>query len=198
MAGLRMKSTRRRTILALILAAQAVPAWSKEESYSIDPAHTFPVFEVGHQGFSTQRGRFNQTSGKVVVDQQKKSGNVDITIDANSIDTGVKPLDEALRGADFLNTAQYPTLSFHSTELKFDGDQLATVDGVLTMLGVSRPVTLTVTHYKCGVDPATSKYICGVDAETSFKRSDYGMTKLVPFVSDDVKLRIQVEATRDQ
>ncbi len=193
-----MKPTRYGTILALILALQSVSVWANEESFTIDPAHTFPSFEVGHRGFSTQRGRFNQTSGKVVVDQQKKSGNVDIAIDANSIDTGVAPLDDVLRGMEFLNVEQYPTLSFHSTELKFDGDQLATVDGVFTMLGVSRPVTLTVTHYKCGVDPATSKYVCGVDAETSFKRSDYGMTKLVPFVSDDVKLRIQVEATRDQ
>jgi polyisoprenoid-binding protein YceI len=193
-----MKPTQHGTILALILAAQTVGAWANEESFSIDPVHTFPSFEVGHLGFSTQRGRFNQTSGKVVLDQQKKRGNVDITIDANSIDTGVKQLDDVLRGAEFLNVAQYPTLSFHSTELKFDGDQLATVDGVFTMLGVSKPVTLTVTHYRCGVDPATSKYVCGVDAETTFNRSDYGMTKVVPFVSDEVKLKIQVEADRDQ
>ena len=193
-----MKPTRHGPILALILAAQAVSAWADEAFFSIDPAHTFPTFEVVHQGFSTQRGRFNQTTGTVVMDQQKKRGSVDITIDANSIDTGVRPLDDVLRGAGFLNVAQYPTLSFHSTELKFDGDQLATVDGVLTMLGVSRPVTLTVTHYKCGVDPITSHYVCGVDAETSFKRSDYGMSKLVPFVSDEVKLRIQVEATQEQ
>lgn len=193
-----MKRIRQGPFLALILAAQAASVQANGESFTIDPAHTFPSFEVGHRGFSTQRGRFNQTSGKVVVDQQNKSGNVDIVIDANSIDTGVRPLDEVLRGADYLNVAQYPTLSFHSTELKFEGDQLATVDGVFTMLGVSRPVSLTVTHYQCGVDPATSKYVCGVDAETSFKRSDFGMTKLVPFVSDEVKLRIQAEATRDQ
>ncbi|HYP66800.1 MAG TPA: YceI family protein [Thiobacillaceae bacterium] len=193
-----MKLTRHGPILALILATQAASAWATEESYIIDPAHTFPTFEVSHQGFSTQRGRFNQTSGRVLMDQEKKSGNVDITIDANSIDTGVRPLDDVLRGAGFLNVAQYPTLSFHSTDLKFDGDQLATVDGVFTMLGVSRPVTLTVTHYKCGLDPITSKFVCGVDAETTLKRSDYGMTKLLPFVSDDVKLRIQVEGTREQ
>ncbi len=193
-----MKSTRCATILALVLATLSVCVRASQESLTIDPAHTFPSFEVGHRGLSTQRGRFNQTNGKVVMDQQQKTGSVDITIDANSIDTGVPPLDDVLRGVDFLNVAQHPTLSFHSTEIKFDGDQLATVDGVFTMLGVSRPVTLTVTHYECGVDPVTSNYVCGVDAETSFKRSDYGMTKLVPFVSDDVKLKVQVEAIRDQ
>ena len=193
-----MKSARRLPLLALILAAQTCPAWAAQESFTINPAHTFPCFEVGHFGLSTQRGRFDQTSGRVVVDQERKTGTVDIVIDANSIDTGVKQLDEVLRGAEFLNVAQYPTLSFHSSELKFDGDQLATVDGVFTMLGVSRPVTLTVTHYKCGVDPITSKYVCGVDAETTLKRSDFGMTKFLPFVSDDVTLKIQVEGNRDE
>jgi polyisoprenoid-binding protein YceI len=193
-----MKPIQHSPILALILAAYGVPSWAEPESFTIDPAHTYPSFEVNHLGFSTQRGRFDQTSGKVVVDQAKKNGSVDITIDANSIDTGAKQLDEVLRGAEFLNTAQYPTLSFHSSDLQFEGDQLTKVNGEFTMLGVSQPVTLNVTHYKCGIDPVTSKYVCGVDAETTLRRSDFGMSKFVPFVSDDVKLKIQVEATRDQ
>jgi polyisoprenoid-binding protein YceI len=193
-----MKSSQHAPIVALILATQAVSAWAKQETFTLDSAHTFPTFEVNHLGFSTQRGRFNQTRGKVVMDQQKKSGSVDIVIDANSIDTGVKPLDEVLRGVEFLNVEQYPTISFHSSKLKFNGDQLATVDGVVTMLGVSRPVTLTVTHYKCGVDPITSKFVCGVDAETTIRRSDYGMTRFLPLVNDEVKLKIQVEGTRDE
>ena len=193
-----MNLTQHGSILVLILAAQAVTAWADEESFTIDPTHTFPSFEVGHLGFSTQRGRFNQTSGKVVMDQQKKSGKVDITIDAASIDTGMKQLDDVLREVGFLNVEQYPTLTFRSSKLKFNNDKLVTVDGVLTMLGVSRPITLTVTHYKCGIDVVSSKYVCGVDAEATFKRSDHGMTKFAPLVNDEVKLRIQVEATRDQ
>lgn len=187
-----------RSMLALILTTQAAYAWAAEESYTLDPAHTFPSFEVDHLGFSTQRGRFDQTHGMVIMDQQAKHGSVDISMDASSIDTGFKPLDEVLRGMEFLNVAQYPEVTFHSSKLKFDGEQLVTVDGVLTMLGVSRPVTLNVTHYKCGWDPVSSKYVCGVDAETILKRSDFGMTKFIPFVSDDVKLKIQVEAARDQ
>jgi polyisoprenoid-binding protein YceI len=193
-----MKLSLHRSMLVLILAAQASPARAEVESYTLDPAHTFPSFEVNHLGFSTQRGRFNQTHGRVMMDQQNKRGSVDIAIDASSIDTGFKPLDEALRGMEFLNVTQHPAVTFRSTELKFDGEQLVTVDGVLTMLGVSRPVTLTVTHYKCGWDAASSQYVCGVDAEATLRRSDYGMTKYLPVVSDEVKLKIQVEAARDR
>jgi polyisoprenoid-binding protein YceI len=185
-------------ILVLILAAQAAAAWADEESFTMDHTNTFPSFEVGHMGFSTQRGRFKQTRGMVVMDEQKKSGKVDITINANSIDTGIKQLDEVLRKFDFLNVAQYPTLTFRSSQFKFNSDKLVAVDGTLTMLGVSRPISLKVTHYKCGIDVASSKYICDVDAEASFKRSDHGMTKFIPIVSDEVKLRIQVKAARDQ
>lgn len=193
-----MKLSLRRSTLALILAAQLAPAWAEVETYTLDPAHTFPSFEVNHLGFSTQRGRFNQTHGKVTMDQQNKRGSVDIAIDASSIDTGFKPLDEVLRGMEFLNVTQNPAVTFRSSELKFDGEQLVTVDGVLTMLGVSRPITLNVTHYKCGWDPASSQYVCGVDAEAILRRSDFGMTKYIPLVSDEVKLKIQVEAARDQ
>jgi polyisoprenoid-binding protein YceI len=193
-----MIATRRRTLLVLMFAALAVSAQAAEESFSIDQSNTFPSFEVGHMGFATQSGRFNRTSGVVVMDEQKKAGRVDITIDANSVDTGIGPLDDALRKLDFLNVAQYPALTFRSSQFKFEGDQLAAVDGALTMLGVTRPITLTVTHYKCGPDAASGRFVCDVDAEASFKRSDHGMTAYIPIVSDDVKLRIKVKATRDR
>lgn len=182
----------------LILAAQAADARAGEESFTLDHTNTVPSFEVGHMGFSTQRGRFNQIRGKVVMDEQKKRGQVDITIDANSVDTGIRQLDEALRKLDFLNVARHPALGFRSSQFRFDGDRLIAVDGTFTMLGVARPISLKVTHYQCGIDVASSKYICDVDAEASFKRSDYGMSKFIPVVSDEVKLRIKVNAARDQ
>jgi polyisoprenoid-binding protein YceI len=189
---------KRAPLLFLILLAQAVAARAAEDSYTIDPNHTFPSFEVSHLGFSTQRGRFDRTSGKVMLDPVQKTGSVDITIDADSIDTGVQQLDEVLRGAGFFDVAHFPTLSFRSSDLMFDDRQLVSVEGMLTMLGVSRPITLTVTHYKCGLDIASLKYVCGIDAETTLRRSDYGMIKFVPFVGDEVKLKIQAEATRDR
>ncbi len=193
-----MVPTPGRTLLALLLAAQAATAWAGEESFTIDQSNTFPSFEVGHMGFATQSGRFNRTRGMVVMDEQKKTGKVDISIDANSIDTGIGPLDEALRKLDFLNVAQHPTLTFNSSQFRFNNDQLVAVDGTLTMLGVTRPITLSVTHYQCGMDAASGRFVCNVDAVASFKRSDHGMTAYIPMVSDDVKLRIKVKAARDR
>jgi polyisoprenoid-binding protein YceI len=193
-----MVPTHSRTLLALIFATHAFSAWAGEESFTIDRSNTFPSFEVDHMGIATQSGRFNRTTGRVVMDEQKKSGKVDITIDANSVDTGIGPLDDALRKLDFLNVAQYPALTFRSSQFRFDSDQLVAVDGTFTMLGVARPITLTVTHYKCGPDAASGRFVCDVDAVASFKRSDHGMTAFIPMVSDDVKLRIKVRATRDR
>lgn len=132
------------------------------------------------------------------MDEEKKTGKVDITIDANSVDTGIKPLDDVLRQLDFLNVAHHPTLTFNSSQFKFNNDQLVAVDGTLTMLGISRPISLNVTHYQCGTDDASSKYVCNVDAEASFKRSDHGMTRFIPIVGDKVKLKIKVRAVRDE
>lgn len=192
-----MFTTRQRTLLALILAAQTVNAGADEQTFTIDRTNTLPSFEVGHLGFSTQRGHFNETSGKVVMDEQNKRGTVDINIDANSVDTGIRQLDDVLRKLDFLNVAQHPALTFRSSQFRFNNDKLVAVDGTFTMLGVSRPVSLTVTHYQCGIDAASAKYVCDVDAEASFRRSDYGMTRFIPVVSDEVKLRIKVKAARD-
>lgn len=187
-----------RPVLAALLLAHSSGARAVEETFTIDSGNTLPSFEVGHLGFSTQSGHFNQTRGKVVMDPQKKTGTIDITMDADSIDTGIRQLDAVLREMDFLNVRQHPTLSFRSSNLKFDGDRLVSVGGVLTMLGVSSPITLNVTHYKCGIDPASSRYICDVDAEARFNRSRHGMTQYIPIVSDEVKLRIKVNAARDQ
>ena len=193
-----MFTTRQRTFLAFILAAQTANAGADEQTFTIDRTNTLPSFEVGHLGFSTQRGHFNETSGKVVMDEQNKRGKVDITIDANSVDTGIRQLDDVLRKLDFLNVTQHPTLTFRSSQFRFNSDKLVAVDGMFTMLGVSRPVSLSVTHYQCGIDVASAKYVCDVDAEASFKRSDFGMTRFIPMVSDEVKLRIKVKAARDQ
>lgn len=192
-----MNPFRHRPVLALFLVAQVISVRADEQSFTIDQSNTFPSFEVNHLGFATQTGRFDRTSGQVVMDEEKQTGKVEISIDASSIDTGIKELDQVLREADFLNVGQFPTLNFRSSQFRFNRDQLAAVDGTLTMLGVSTPISLKVTHYRCGIDPASAKYVCDVDAEGSFKRSKHGMTAFIPIVSDDVKLKIKVRATRD-
>lgn len=188
-----MKKTLLTASLALMIAAPAFAA----DSYTIDPRHTFPSFEVNHLGFSIQRGRFNTTSGKITLDPAAKSGSIDVTIDAGSISTGLPDLEKHLRSEEFFDTAKYPTMAFTSKKLNFDGDRLVSADGDFTMHGVTKPLTLTLDYFHCGPHPMTKKPHCGADAVATLKRSDFGISKYVPMVGDEVKIAIQVEADRD-
>lgn len=184
-------------LLALIAAATLAVPVIAADSYTIDARHTFPSFEINHLGFSTQRGRFDKTSGKLTLDLAAKSGSIDVVIDANSIDTGLEELHKHLKGEDFFDTAQYPTLSFKSKSLKFEGEQLVGADGELTLHGVTKPVSLKVDAFKCAPHPMNKKPMCGANAITTIKRSEFGMSKYVPAVSDEVKIAIQIEAVKD-
>jgi polyisoprenoid-binding protein YceI len=183
--------------IALLLSAAGFSA-SAAESYTIDPRHTFPSFEINHLGFSMQRGRFDHTSGKVTLDPKSATGgSIDVTIETASISTGLKELEEHLRGKDFFDVEKFPQTKFVSTKLIFNKDQLAAVDGNLTLHGVTKPVHLTVDHFHCGINPINFKNVCGVNAYTVIKRSEFGVDKYVPAVSDTVKIVIQVEAIKD-
>jgi polyisoprenoid-binding protein YceI len=186
----------KKILFAFVAGSVAAPVLGAE-SYTVDPRHTFPSFEVSHLGFSTQRGRFNKTSGRIVLDHQAGTGSVDIVIDAASVDTGLDKLEEHLRAEDFFHVEKYPTLTFKSRTVKFNADKPAAVEGELTLLGVTRPVTLTVSAFNCGVHPINKKDVCGADVVATIRRSEFGMTKYVPAVGDEVKLFIQVEAFKD-
>lgn len=179
------------TAIAGAVAALPSPA---SESFSLDATHTFPSFEVSHLGFSIQRGRFNRTSGKVTLDSAGRMGTADITIETASIDTGYGKLEEHLRGEDFFNVAKYPTITFKSSKFTFEGDKVKSVTGDLTILAVTKPVTLTAAYFNCADHPMTKKKACGGDFVTTVKRSEFGMNYGVPAVADEVTLRIQVEA----
>lgn len=184
-------------LIALTLASTlSFPAFAAD-SYTVDSRHTFPSFEINHLGFSLQRGRFNSTTGKITLDNAAKSGSIDVTIDAASISTGLLDLEKHLQGEDFFDVAKYPTITFKSKKLKFEGDKLVSAEGDFTLHGVTRSVTLKIDHYFCGVHPMNKKINCGANATTTIKRTEYGIAKYAPLLGDEVKINIQVEATKD-
>jgi polyisoprenoid-binding protein YceI len=182
--------------LALALAA-AAPALAAPESYVVEPTHTFPRFSYNHLGYSIQLSRFDKTSGKVVFDKAAKSGAVDIVIDTKSVSTGSTVFNEHIQGEDFLDTAKYPAATFKSTKVIFEGDKPAKVEGSLTLKGVTRPVTLTVTSFHTMPHPMLKKDALGANATTKVKRTDFNMGKNAPYVGDEVTIDIAIEAIKE-
>jgi polyisoprenoid-binding protein YceI len=178
--------------LGLALAASTA-ALAAPTTYSPDPNHTFVRFSYNHQGFSTQQSRFNTTTGTVVLDPAAKTAQIDVVIDTKSVDTGSELFNGHIQAADLLDTADFPTASFKSTSVKFDGDTPTTIEGILTIKGISKPVTLKVTDFKHALNMQKKDQI-GADATGTIKRSDYKMDKFVPVVGDEVTLTIAIEA----
>jgi polyisoprenoid-binding protein YceI len=167
------------------------------ETYVIDGNHSMPRFSYNHLGYSTQLSHFEKTSGKIVIDRTAKSGSVDVKIDTTSVNTGYALFNEHIQGEDFLNTAKFPTATFTSSKVNFVGDKVATIDGVLTIKGVSKPETLTVTSFMCMPHPMLKKDACGANATVVVKRTDFNMGKHVPYVSDEVTIDLPVEAIKE-
>lgn len=187
----------KKTILATALAALATAAFAAPETYVVDPTHTSPRFEYSHFGYSTQVHRFDKTSGKIVMDRAAGTGSVDVTIDAKSVNTGYPLFNEHIQGEDFFATAEHPTITFKSTAVKFQDGKPVAVDGNLTVKGVTKPVTLTVTSFQAMPHPMMKKDAIGANAVTKIKRSEFNMGKYAPYVSDDVTLSINVEAVKE-
>jgi polyisoprenoid-binding protein YceI len=174
-------------------AALAAPV-----TYQIDPAHTYPSFEADHfGGVSNWRGKATKTSGTIILDQAAKSGTVDITVDAASIDFGHAKLNEHAKSPELFDVAKYPTITFKGTFARFKGDSPTEVDGQMTMHGVTKPLKLTLNQFKCILNPMLKKEVCGADASATLDRSQFGIDYGVKYgFKMEVKLQIQVEAIR--
>lgn len=183
-------------LIAALGAALAVPVLAAE-SYTIDPRHTHPTYEINHFGWSTQRGRFDNVTGKITLDRAAKSGTVDLSIDVASVSTGVAKLDEHLRSEDFFNAAKFPAMTFKAKQMTFAGDKPTSVTGDFTLLGVTKPLTLKILLFHCAPNDFAKKDACGADAVATIKRSDFGMNTFLPGLGDEVKLLINVEAFKD-
>ena len=181
-------------LIATLLAASATSAIAA--TYNIDPTHTYPSFEADHMGLSVWRGKFDKTSGTVNLDAAAQTGALDVKIDASSIDFGFDKMNSHAKGADMFNVEKFPTITYTSKSFKFEGDKLVAVDGELTLLGVTKPVALKVSKFKCIMHPRLKREVCGADASAEFKRSDFGLNYGLPNFSPEVKLAIQIEAIK--
>jgi polyisoprenoid-binding protein YceI len=183
--------------LAVLVSSFAAGALAAPETFNIEPTHTYPRFEYSHFGYSNQQQRFDKTSGKLVIDRAAKTGSVDVTIDATSVNTGYALFNQHIQGTDFFDTAKHPTITFKSNKVKFEGDKPVAIEGELTIKGVTKPVTLTVTSFHSMPHPMLKKDAIGANASAKVKRSEFNMGKNVPYVSDEVTLTIAVEAIKE-
>jgi polyisoprenoid-binding protein YceI len=185
-------------LASLLLILAAASATAAPTTYSVDPDHTHPSFEVDHfAGLSTWRGTFKKTTGTVQLDTAAKSGTVDVVIDTATIDFAHDKLNEHVSSAEMLDVAKYPTAEYKGKFVEFADGAPRTVVGDLTLHGVTKPVTLTINSFKCIQHPMLKKEVCGADASGTFSRADFGVNYGQQYgFKQDVLLRIQVEGVK--
>jgi polyisoprenoid-binding protein YceI len=184
--------------LILAMTAFCGTAGAAPELYNVDPNHTYPSFEADHMGgLSVWRGKFDHTTGTILLDRAAATGTIDITVDTKSLDFGNDRLNEHARGPEIFDAGKYPTATFKGKLVRFEADKPTEVQGELTLHGVTKPLTLTVGSFLCKINPMSKKEVCGADASATFNRSDFGISfgKEMGF-RQEVKLAIQVEAVK--
>jgi polyisoprenoid-binding protein YceI len=183
-------------LASALFAAFAGTTHAAAELYTVEPFHTFPSFEVPHQGTSYWRGKFNKTSGKIWLDRQQQTGRVEITIDAASVNFGLAIMDERARGEYWFDVKKYPTAKYVGESMTFRGGVPVSVSGQFTLRGVTRPLKLEILEFKCKQNPMFKREVCGADARAEFDRRDFGMMHDIVDNNGRVRLQIQVEALK--
>lgn len=164
------------------------------ETFTFDPMHTYVLWHINHFGFSNPSGKWF-AEGSLMLDEAKpQNSKVNVVIHTANIVTGIPELDKHLMGPLFFDVTKFPTATFISNKIDMTGKKTAKVQGILTVHGISKPVTLDVTLNKIGINPISNKMSVGFSASTTVKRSDFGMTTLLPGLSDEVKINIEAEA----
>ncbi len=170
-------------------AATRNPADVQAGTYSVDTAHTQIGFTLSHMGFSNFTGRLNGVTGSLTLtDGDRSASKISVSVPAKSFSTAVEKLDAELISADWFDAKQFPAITFTSTKVTPNGADSATITGDLTMHGVTKPVTLTAHLVGAGSNPLSKAYTVGFDAKGTVKRSDFGVTKYVPLIGDEVEL----------
>ena len=187
-----------RRAAAVALMAIAASAVAAPEKYNIDAGHTYPSFEADHNGgMSLWRGKFNSSSGSVILDTAAKTGSIDITVQIASINFGHAKMDEHAKSAQIFDAAKFPTATYKGKFSKWNGDAPTEVTGDLTLHGVTKPVKLAIHSFLCKPNPMSKKVTCGADASATFNRKDFGVDYGDSFgFKMDTKLLISVEAVK--
>jgi polyisoprenoid-binding protein YceI len=188
-----------RVALLLIALCLMVPSAARAEieAYGFDLPHTQVLFSVGHLGFSHSHGKFNDIKGGFQFNRSEpEKSKIDVAIQTASLHMADKAWDDAVKGPDYFNVEKFPAMTFKSSNIALTGDKTAKITGDLTLLGVTKPVTLDVIFNKADKHPFSGKYVAGFTAHGSVNRSDFGMTSGVPFVSDEVDITVEVEGIR--
>jgi len=189
-----MKIALSAAVLTLITgSALAAPV-----TYDVDPSHTYPSFAADHMGgLSVWRGKFDKSSGTIVLDKDKSTGTVDITVDTSSVDFGHEKLNEHAKSPDLFDVAKFPTATYKGKLVNFKNGAPTEVEGEFTLHGVTKPLTLKINQFLCKPNPMTKKEVCGADASATFNRKDYGLSFGEGYgFKMEVTLAIQVEAVR--
>ncbi|MGA9164066.1 MAG: YceI family protein [Thiobacillus sp.] len=186
----------KRLALLTALVAFAASAQAAPETYVIDNSQTVANFSFSYLGMSNRTHKFDKTSGKVVFDRDAKTGSAEVTIDAASINTGIALFNSQMQSADFFDAANYPVITFKSSNMTLDGEQMS-LAGNLTIKGVTKPVTLAVTRFKCASNPDFQGDVCLANATVTIKRSDFNMGKYAFLASNDVTLSLTIGAVRE-
>jgi polyisoprenoid-binding protein YceI len=185
-------------IAPLLLLFGVASATAAPTTYSVDPDHTHPSFEVDHfGGLSIWRGTFKKTSGTVQIDTAAKTGSVDVVIDTASIDFAQDKLNEHASSPEMLDVSKFPTAEYKGRFVEFADGAPKTISGDLTLHGVTKPVRLTINSFKCFEHPMLKKQVCGADVSGTFNRADFGVNYGQQYgFKQDVLLRIQVEGVK--
>lgn len=185
-------------LLALFAASSAFAMTATAaDTYTVDPDFSVAQFEIERLGFASQTGRFKRTSGKITLDLPARKGSVEFTIHTTSLEMGPAVWSAHLSDEGLLNVKKYPTMNFKSDKLIFDGDKVVAAEGQFTMLGVTKPIKLTVSHFSCGVSPIDKRQLCSGNISAHLKRSEFGLTKYIPAVSDEVNISVPVDAYKN-
>ncbi len=182
-------------LLSTLALGLGLSSTALADDYKVDDGHSTVLFSIQHFNAAWVYGRFNDVSGTFTWDSDPGKFAIDVTVKADSVDTDHAKRDEHLRNADFFNTAEFPDVSFKSTKVSKKDDKTYEVTGDMTLHGVTKSVTIPLTHTGEGPDP-WGGYRLGLHGEITIKRSDFGMTHMAEGLSDDVKLIVSFEGTK--